>query len=645
MAENNHTYNRSNDQHQGNQADSYRQVETGGRAPQGGEEAERPTVERGRDSSQPERRERLFLCPQCGAAVNSRMSSCPTCGWQLSQRRQANGQQADQPSRAHQDERRGRSRQAARASYTGAQAQPTMQANSPNVRRRVVQPGQDSDRQARGGRASRDPRGGQPQQYRRQRPRGEQYHRSDESAAYRRGPSSPSPSGAYNVARGRREGGPSRSTGEHSRYAQRAPQDSRGQQGRAPLFNKAIAIAVIAVVVIGALFIFNPPVYNVTVNGESHQVTMGTTLQKLVDDGFASPKAGNLMAVDGSIATQGGGEPFKASINGGEQTSDPSTGVRRGDDVVFADGGNIEEPSEQATEVIPHGSSTSEITQESYYFGSIHLYSDGEDGEQVTKTGTVSGKKKTEVTKKPVDSGFHAYTADVGEDKVVAITFDDGPWPATTSEVLDVLEANDAHATFFVIGNQIEENADVFKRAYESGNQIGTHTYDHAAGSGGGVNLTYMSADEQVAEIEKGFDAIEKTLGTEVSHVMRAPGGNYYGSLVETLHPYVTAEFGWDVDTEDWSRPGAETIAKRIESVKPGQIILCHDGGGDRSQTVEALKTALPKLKEQGYSFVTVDELLKYGVSEASGEESGEDDDAAENTENNGNTGNAALGA
>jgi peptidoglycan/xylan/chitin deacetylase (PgdA/CDA1 family) len=75
----------------------------------------------------------------------------------------------------------------------------------------------------------------------------------------------------------------------------------------------------------------------------------------------------------------------------------------------------------------------------------------------------------------------------------------------------------------------------------------------------------------------------------------------------------VSAEIGWDVDTLDWSRPGADSIAQMIMSVKPGQVILCHDGGGDRSQTIEALRIALPKLKEQGWTFVTIDELMAYG--------------------------------
>jgi peptidoglycan/xylan/chitin deacetylase (PgdA/CDA1 family) len=125
-----------------------------------------------------------------------------------------------------------------------------------------------------------------------------------------------------------------------------------------------------------------------------------------------------------------------------------------------------------------------------------------------------------------------------------------------------------------------------------------------------------MSTEEQIQEIQKGYQAIADVLGEEPSHVIRAPGGNFYGDIVKTLWPYVDVEVGWDIDTEDWKRPGAEAIAQAILSVQPGQVILMHDGGGDRSQTVEALGTALPQLVEQGYSFVTINELLQYGIPE-----------------------------
>ena len=183
--------------------------------------------------------------------------------------------------------------------------------------------------------------------------------------------------------------------------------------------------------------------------------------------------------------------------------------------------------------------------------------------------------------------------------------------------MLNVLEQNNAKATFFTIGSQIASTPAPLKRAKEMGCQVCTHTWDHAAGSGEGVSINKMGADEQVQEVQKGYAAIKDVLGEEPAHILRAPGGNFFGDSISILWDYVDAEIGWDVDTEDWKRPGTEAIYNMIMSAKPGQVVLMHDGGGDRSQTVEALKQALPKLAEQGYKFITVDELLSYGMPSA----------------------------
>ena len=387
---------------------------------------------------------------------------------------------------------------------------------------------------------------------------------------------------------------------DYSRYTQR--------QAKRP---GPLAIGIMAVLIvaigIGVFLVLNPPTFDITVNGAKHTVSNGTTINKLIDDGLASPKAGNLLAVDASVITEGGGDRFAATLNG-EATTDGSKKLKKNDSIDIANGADVTEDYDSSTEEIPF----ERVEDNNYWNGSLHVFIDGQNGVRTTKTGKVSGKTVTEDTTPAVNEEYRIYTANTGDDKVIALTFDDGPWKDTTAEILDVLKENDAHATFFTIGNQIADHADVVKRAYDEGNEICTHTWDHAAGSGQGVNLTYMSADEQIQEVQKGFDAIKQVIGTEPSHIMRAPGGNFKGSIIWTLQPYIDAEIGWNVDTEDWRRPGADTIASRILKAKPGNVILMHDGGGDRSQTVEALKKALPQLKQEGYKFVTVSELLEY---------------------------------
>ena len=426
--------------------------------------------------------------------------------------------------------------------------------------------------------------------YARQARRGDEYRQQQPHAAYRRQEQAytPAPYGS----------------------GQAAPAPRRRKK-KSPL-PVVLAVVVVALAGVGVYLFLNPPFFKVSVNGAEQSVSAGTTVQSCIDEGLAAPSAGNLIAVDGSVAQEGGGSAFTATVNG--QAAEGSTVLKSGDQVQIDNGADVEEGYTETTEAVAHGTSGVDYsTLSSYYNGSIHVMSAGEDGEKTVKTGNVSGKTVETETKAPVDAGYSSYTVNTNGEKVIALTFDDGPWPTTTSEILDILKENGAHATFFQIGNQVANMADVEKRIVEEGNQVGTHTWDHASGSGQGVNLTFMSASEQREEITKGFDAIESVLGTSVTHVMRAPGGNYYGSLVDNLSDLVTAEIGWDLDTEDWSRPGASAIEQVILSVKPGQVILMHDGGGDRSQTVEALRTALPQLVAQGYKCVTVDELMSYG--------------------------------
>ena len=384
-----------------------------------------------------------------------------------------------------------------------------------------------------------------------------------------------------------------------------AHQPTRRGGSRGGRFAGVIVVALLVIAVV--VCVVNPPLYSVRVNDVSHMCNWFTTVQDAIDGGWASPKAGNLVAVDGSVLEKGGGTKFTATI-GDKKVTDPKAHLARGTEVKISDGTDVEE--EYTAEKRTVEPTVAGGTDQNYWAGSIHVYSDGEAGEEEVRTGKVSGKTATKVTKKAKDSGYSVYTVNTGDRKAIALTFDDGPWPDTTGEILDILKDNGAKATFFEIGNQIAENADVVKRIHKEGHQIATHTWDHAAGSGQGVNLTYMTADEQRQEVEKGYEAIKSVTGEEPEHILRAPGGNYVGDIIPNLKDLVTAEIGWNVDTEDWRRPGADAIASAIESAQPGDVILMHDGGGDRSQTVEALRLALPTLKEKGYEFVTIDELM-----------------------------------
>lgn len=377
-----------------------------------------------------------------------------------------------------------------------------------------------------------------------------------------------------------------------------------------------IAVAVVVVLAIVGVFAFNnwmgsKPV-EVTLNGD--QVTISgaeRSVGGLLDNNVVSVTPGNYVAVDGSTIRQGEGTRCTAKVNGND-TDDMGMHLNGGDKIEISNGTDITEPyTDSEPQTLPHKTELKGV-------GAVHLYSNNaQDGEQVTRTGKESGITATVTTKEPIDNIVQYYNVNSNGDKVIALTFDDGPWDKQTDEILDILEQNDAKATFFTVGQCISGHEKELQRAASMGCEIGTHTWDHAEGSGEGVSLIKMSTDERKQEVQKGLEAIKNATGQEASTIFRCPGGNFDTSVATDLEGIVTAEIGWNVDTTDWKKPGADVIAQRIQSAGPGNIILMHDGGGDRSQTIEGLRQALPKLKEQGYSFITVQELLeKYPYQE-----------------------------
>jgi peptidoglycan/xylan/chitin deacetylase (PgdA/CDA1 family) len=197
-------------------------------------------------------------------------------------------------------------------------------------------------------------------------------------------------------------------------------------------------------------------------------------------------------------------------------------------------------------------------------------------------------------------------------EKIVALTFDDGP-SIHTEEILNILRLNNTQATFFLLGKNAEQFSNLVKQIYQAGHDIGNHSYSHEP-------LIFKSLTFIRKEIET-TDQIIKQLGYEGTIHFRAPYGRKLIGLPWVLYQSNRPHILFDVIPDDWASPGVSTIVYRILSqVKPGSIILCHDGNGDnrgqdRSQTVEAIPIIIQKLKAKGYRFVTISELLKYDLS------------------------------
>lgn len=203
------------------------------------------------------------------------------------------------------------------------------------------------------------------------------------------------------------------------------------------------------------------------------------------------------------------------------------------------------------------------------------------------------------------DSGI--YDPDKDGSMLIALTFDDGP-SKYTSEILDILEQNNAKATFMMLGTQIDKFGDVIPRMAEMGNTIGNHSNDHA-------NMKDLTTDGVISE----FSAVDDRLAQYglTSKVVRFPYGSYTKELAAAVNkPHIY----WDVDSLDWDSRNVSSILDVVNSeLEPGSIILMHD---TYPETVEAVRTLVPTLIERGYEFVNIEDLaaskgyeLKNGVT------------------------------
>lgn len=188
---------------------------------------------------------------------------------------------------------------------------------------------------------------------------------------------------------------------------------------------------------------------------------------------------------------------------------------------------------------------------------------------------------------------------------MVALTFDDGPYAKVTRRILKALKKADGRATFFVVGNRVETFADTLKMAYDQGNQIGSHTYDHK-------DLRQMNVKQIKKEVSKADQAVSAVIGCETT-ALRPPYGNVNKKMRKTIQvPMIY----WSLDSEDWRSRNTESILKQCKSVKDGDIILMHDLYPTTAAAVEKL---VPKLSKKGFQLVTIDELFYYKDLDAKG--------------------------
>jgi peptidoglycan/xylan/chitin deacetylase (PgdA/CDA1 family) len=182
--------------------------------------------------------------------------------------------------------------------------------------------------------------------------------------------------------------------------------------------------------------------------------------------------------------------------------------------------------------------------------------------------------------------------------KLIALTFDDGPNPDTTPGLLKILADNQVHATFFSLGQEAQSNPAIVKAESDAGNEVASHTWDHK-------DLVQLSPAAQKQEIQSAHDTITQITGKNVP-LFRPPYGNYNTT---TLAQTDLSAVNWSIDTNDWRySTSAPVVANALSAAHPGAIILMHD---IHPWSVAAVPQIIQNLKAQGYTFVTVSQLLE----------------------------------
>jgi peptidoglycan/xylan/chitin deacetylase (PgdA/CDA1 family) len=350
----------------------------------------------------------------------------------------------------------------------------------------------------------------------------------------------------------------------------------------------AFATIVVMGLALSALASRPPSTVAVTVAGTLVTVHHGShpALSDALRAARVSPHDGALVSALTRSVLDPHHDPAVLFVNG--QPAVRGSKLEAGDSVSFVDGVDAVEPLEvRQTPVEPGGLPAVEKT----------LWRPGHRGLANSEVGAVSGEV---VSSSRITSPTPAAPERAN---VVALTFDDGPSPQWTPQVLQILRDEGVKATFCTVGYATQRNPDLVRLERDRGHAACDHTLHHI------VTLGSRPRSQIHDEIDGQADRLQDILH-ESPQLYRPPGGSLSPEVIDVAHQRGLRVMLWDVDPHDYQRPPAPVILQRIlDRVKPGSIILMHDGGGDRSQTVAMLRPLIDQLKGRGFTFTTpVDE-------------------------------------
>jgi peptidoglycan-N-acetylglucosamine deacetylase len=370
---------------------------------------------------------------------------------------------------------------------------------------------------------------------------------------------------------------------------------------RIALIGAAVLVVVAVIVGVGVWGYGRFRQISVSVNGTEKQVSANTTLGKLLtDNGDFKAKPGRLLSVSGKVLKSTGGEAVACKINGQKVAADSNVNkvkLSENDKITVENGSDLTEDHDVTSSPIPFN-----VVMNGH--GVIQkLKQRGVDGVSEAWKGKISGEQVNKgVIKNPQDLVVDTFSPRPEGRNVIALTFDDGP-SQYSAQILDILKGKGVKATFFDVGQHSAAEPQMEQRMVAEGHQVASHSNTHA-------DMFKLNPQQLQGEISQSLDNIKKASGV-TTKMMRAPYGNFGADQWRYAGDLIDCNVIWSIDTLDWKLPGAQAISDAVLSkAYNGAVVLMHDGGGDRTQDVEALPGIIDGLKAQGYEFVTIDELM-----------------------------------
>lgn len=417
------------------------------------------------------------------------------------------------------------------------------------------------------------------------------------------GSSAADAAGAANAASSSRAAVASRVKGAAKRLSGlRRVERDRGPSPRATRVMLGLAGCLVLVGALGWCYATMWRQIGVTVNDQAEQVKVGTTLEELLKSkDYYGVAPGRLLSVGGNVLDEQGGTRCTVTVGGDavDASKLAETPVKEGSTVTVEAGADVTE--DYTAEEVPIAPGI-----QMGRGGAIQYVSQwGRAGKKTVWHGSKSGETVDhEVTAEPQDMIVESVNVHPqGDKKYIALTFDDGPSPYTQA-ILDILKEKGAKATFYNLGQASAASPDLSRAVVDGGHELASHTNRHQ-------NLPTLDRDALREEITSAFDTLEQSSGKRLQ-MIRAPYGAFTATEWARSGDLISCNVLWNIDTLDWKRPGAQAITSQVLShAFNGAIALMHDGGGNRSQDVEALPGIIDGLKAAGYELVTVSELMQ----------------------------------